>query len=313
MHKYLYNDWKLSSELRIKLNGKRVLLYLTFKKDFEVSCNPRNVAAVDVNENNVTLALFKDGKLSEVYRVETKLGRVVIAYSERRKRITEGKSTKDRSVKKALRKLRERERKMDIIYKTARFIEKLAYINNAVVVVGNVHKSKGKFVSKSRNSKLRHRIHQWSVSKLVEILNNKPLYVVEESEAYSSSKDPFSGKPIKNYTPSVIRIALRGGKRVRVAKITLRLVRLGNGLILDRDIIGAINIGLKHLSTDGSLVALGSTGPHEVWVKLVNPHQGPTPLMKLKVVETNYKYREWGNASLKLLRLAVEKPMVLAA
>ncbi|MGC8954116.1 MAG: IS200/IS605 family accessory protein TnpB-related protein, partial [Desulfurococcus sp.] len=129
-------------------------------------------------------------------------------------------------------------------------------------------------------------IHQWSVSKLVEVLDNKPIYVVEVSEAYSSSRDPFSGEPIENYTPSVIRVAVRG-RRVRVAKVALRLARLGNGLTLDRDVVGAVNIGLKHLSADGSPVALGSTGPHEVRVKLVNPHRGPTPPTELKVIETN--------------------------
>jgi len=79
--------------------------------NFDVMYNPRNVVAVDVNENNVTLAVFREGKLSEVYRVETGLGRIVIAYSERRKRITKGKSTKTRYVRKVLKKLREKERK----------------------------------------------------------------------------------------------------------------------------------------------------------------------------------------------------------
>jgi len=32
---------------------------------------------------------------------------------------------------------------------------------------------------------------------------------------------------------------------------------------------------------DGSPMALGSTGAHEVWVKPVNPHQGPTPLTEI--------------------------------
>ncbi|WP_042667305.1 hypothetical protein [Desulfurococcus amylolyticus] len=86
---------------------------------------------------------------------------------------------------------------------------------------------------------------------------------------------------------SVIRAAVRGARRVRVAKVVLRLVRLGNGLTLDRDVVGTVNIGLKHLSTDGSPVALGSTGSHEVRVKLVNPHQGSTPPTELKVIETN--------------------------
>jgi len=35
---------------------------------------------------------------------------------------------------------------------------------------------------------------------------------------------------------------------------------------------------VKYLNSDGSPVALGSTGVHEVWMKLVIPHQGPTPL-----------------------------------
>ncbi|AFK51838.1 transposase, IS605 OrfB family [Thermogladius calderae 1633] len=286
LRRYLYSGWSLSSELRVKLDGKRVLLYLTFKKDFEVSYNPNNVIAVDVNENNVTLAVFKNRALYEVYRVETSLGKMVIAYSERRRRIAEGRSTKDRGVRRALRRLRERGRKMDIIYKVARFIEELAYANSAVVVVGDVRKGKRKLASRAGSNRLRHRIHQWSVSKLVEVLDNKPIHVVEVPEAYSSSRDPFSGEPIKGYAPSVIRVAVRG-RRVRVAKVVLRLARLSNGLTLDRDVVGAVNIGLKHLTADGSPVALGSTGPHEVRVKLVNPHQGPTPPTELKVIETN--------------------------
>ena len=30
LHRYLYNGWKLSSELRLKLNGGKVVIYLTF-------------------------------------------------------------------------------------------------------------------------------------------------------------------------------------------------------------------------------------------------------------------------------------------
>jgi len=175
--------------------------------------NPRNVVAVDVNENNVTLAVFRERKLSEVYRVETGLGRIVIAYSERRKRITKGKSTKTRYVRKVLKKLREKERKQDIIYKTAKIIEQLAIQNNAIVVVGNVHKDKKKLIEKTKKDYLRHRIHQWSVSKLVEVLNNKPIHVVEVSEARSSSVDPFTKKSIKKFTPSVIRYAVRGVRK----------------------------------------------------------------------------------------------------
>jgi putative transposase len=207
--------------------------------------------------------VFIDRRLHEVYRIETSIGRIVIAYSERRREIAENRSTRDRDVRKFLRRLHEGERKEDIIYKTAGIIEEIAKRYNAVLVVGNAHRGKDRMASNASKKNLRHRIHQWCASKLVETLNNKPLYVVEESEAYSSSRDPFSGKPIKRYTPSVIRIALRGGRRVRVIKIQLRLARLSNGLTMDRDVIGAINIGLRYLSSDESPMPLGSTATHE--------------------------------------------------
>jgi putative transposase len=291
LHRYLYNNWKPSSELKLKLSSGKILVYLTLTKEFEISYNPDNSVAVDINENNVTLAVFVGRKLHEIYRIETNIGSIVIAYSERRKRIAENRSTRDRIARKALRKLREGERKEDIIYKTAGIIEEIARKYSATVVVGNAHRGKSRMASKASKKNLRHRIHQWCASKLVEILNNKPLHVVEESEAYSSSRDPFSGKPIKRYTPSVTRIALRGGRRVGVIKIQIRLARLSNGLTMDRDMIGAINIGLKYLSSDGSPVALGSTGTHAARVKLVIPSLGATPLTEIQIFTNTIKYR----------------------
>jgi hypothetical protein len=106
--RYLYGGWRLASEFRFKILGKKVVVYLSFTREFEIGYNPRNVVAVDVNENNATVALFKDGTLADVYRVETNLGWIVIAYSERRKRIVQGKSTKSREVKKRLKNLCEK-------------------------------------------------------------------------------------------------------------------------------------------------------------------------------------------------------------
>ena len=75
---------------------------------------------------------------------------------------------------------------------------------------------------------------------------------------------------------------------MRVIKIQMRLARLSNGLTLDRDVIGAINIGLKYLSTDGRGVAFTSTGTHAAWAKLVIPSLGPTPLTELKIFTHKY-------------------------
>jgi len=70
---------------------------------------------------------------------------------------------------------------------------------------------------------------------------------------------------------------------VRVIKIQIRLARLSNRLTMDRDVIGAINIGLKYLKSDGRGMAFPSTEPHEVWVKLMIPSRGLTPLTELKI------------------------------
>jgi len=112
--------------LKLRLVGRKIVAYLTFTKGLEIEYGPGNVVAVDVNENNVTVSVFRNNILADVYRVETHLGRMVIAYAERRRRITEGKSTKTREARKELRRLRERERKLDILRKAERFIERLA-------------------------------------------------------------------------------------------------------------------------------------------------------------------------------------------
>ncbi len=44
--------------------------------------------------------------------------------------------------------------------------------------------------------------------------------------------------------------------RFKVVKVVLRIAYV-DGRIVERDVIGAINIGLKYLSSDGSPVALG--------------------------------------------------------
>ena len=61
----------------------------------------------------------------------------------------------------------------------------------------------------------------------------------------------------------MIRTAVKGLNRIRILKIILRITKV-SGRILERDVVGAINIGLKYLNSNGSPVALGSTGTHEV-------------------------------------------------
>jgi len=281
---YLYGGWELSKELRIKLVGGKIIAYLAFEKVAEVGYDPDNVVAVDINEDNVTAAVLLKGVLVGFVRVETGLGRIAIAYSERRKRISRGRSTSNRAVRKALEKLREKERKEDIVYKTAGVIEELATKYNARVVIGDVYKDKDKILERVSDSRVRHRIAQWSASKLTKILKQKPVHVETVSERDTSSKDPFDHSRELSYTPAVIRFAMvSGGLRARVIKIRLRLARLSNGWILDRDMVGALNIGLRALSSDGRGMAFPSTEPHGVWAKLVNPHRGLTQTTEFRI------------------------------
>ena len=290
--RYLYGGWIPASELKLKTDGgRRVLAYITFVKVYAILYDKKNVIAVDVNENNITIAVFRNGVLVEVIRIETGLGKLVIAYAVRRKRISKGKSTKTREVKKKLRKLRERDRKKDLLYKVVNFIEELARENNAVVVIGDISGDDKERMEKNKGRKLRHRIHQWSIATLIKLLEDRPVHVVRVSERGSSSIDPFTKKRIEGYSPLVIRTAVRGAKgRFKVVKVVLRIAYV-DGRVVERDVLGAINIGLKYLSLDGSPMALGSTGAHEVWVKLVIPHLGPTPLTGLQIFTDTIKYR----------------------
>ena len=292
LHRYLYGGWIPASELKLKADGgRRVLAYITFVKVYAVFYDKKNVIAVDGNENNITIAIFKNGVLVEVIRIETGLGRIVIAYAVRRKRISKGKSTKTREVKKKLRKLREGDRKKDLLYKVVNFIEELARENNAVVVIGDISGDDKERMEKNKGRKLRHRIHQWSIATLIKLLEDRPIHVVRISERGSSSVDPFTKKRINGYSPLVIRTAVRGAKGMfKVVKVVLRVAYV-DGRVVERDVVGAINIGLKYLSSDGSPVALGSTGAHAVWVKLMIPHQGPTPLTEIQVFTDTIKYR----------------------
>ena len=179
--RYVYEGWRVSQELKLRLVGRKVLVWLTFEKEVEVDTKDGNHISIDVNENNVTVAVFEDFKLKELRRYETGLGRIVVNYSLRREEITKGHSTKDELIKKKLGKLRERERKIDVLRKTVKRITELARSLSAKVVVGKFSsRSKDKMES-NKNDKLRHRIHQWSVVKFLEMLKTQPIEVAAVS------------------------------------------------------------------------------------------------------------------------------------
>ena len=295
LRKHLEEGWKLAKELKFKLVGRKAVFYLVFQKEFEVQYNEKNVVAVDVNESNVTVAVFQDGNLVYLERIEMQLDRIVIAYAEKRRRILKGHSWTERGVRKRMKKLsrRERNRKDDILHKVAKRIADLALQYNAVVVVGDVGKHKRKIVERQRWRKMRHRLFQWSVQKLVKYLEAKPVHVELINESRTSSWDFITGKKIKNWIPSVTRIAVRRGccfLRVKVLKIRLRYGNAGTHLV-ERDFNGAINIGLKYLrkNSDVRASALSVNAPHDAPVILMigGRRRNPSPIRVPVVIRSD--------------------------
>jgi len=192
----------------------------------------------------------------------------------------------DREVRSKLKKLREKRRKLDVVRKVAKFIERLAEERNAVVVVGRITYRAKEKMGRDKGRKLRHRIHQWNVRTLLKLLEEKPIQVVEVGESGTSSRTP-SGVHI-SFRPLVIRRAVRGASgRVRPVKTRLRVGRAGDEA-WERDVLGAVNIGLRYLQM-GGFVASAPTGAHAARAMLMNPRLGPTPLAEISTIIARYR------------------------
>ena len=285
---YLHEGWSASQELKLRLVGKKILVWLTFEKEVEVETKEGNYISIDVNENNVTLAIFEGFKLKELRRYETGLGRIVVNYSLRRKKITKGNSTKDELVKKKLSRLREKERKIDVLRKSVKRITDLARSLNGKVIVGKFSLRAKENMEGDKNARLRHRIHQWSVIKFTELLKAQPIDVEELSEAYTSSINPFDGEKLKKrrqvvekivkvFNPYLMTGTAHEGGEIKIFKVNVRYLESGKAM-LERDSIAPLNLAKK---VDGRVVVFLSTSPNELRVTVYDPLRG-VPVAELK-------------------------------
>ncbi|BAB66123.1 IS200/IS605 family accessory protein TnpB-related protein [Sulfurisphaera tokodaii] len=295
--RYLYEGWRVAEELKLRLIGRKVVIWLTFEKEEEVNVKEGNYLSIDVNENNVTVAVFEGFKLKEIRRYETNLGRIVVNYAIRRKEITKGYSTKEELIKKKLRRLRERERKLDVLRKTVKRIAELAKSFNARVVVGKFSSMAKERMEKDKNDELRHRVHQWSVVKFVELLKAQPVDVEEVSEAYTSSINPFNGKKLKKskqiierivkvFNPYLMTGTAHEGRGIKVFRVNARYLD-GGDVLLERDSIAPLNLMKK---VDGRVVVFPSTSPNELRVTVYEPSRG-VPVVELEVIKSKDKLR----------------------
>ena len=287
----LHEGWRVSQELKLRLVGKKVLVWLTFEKEVEVETKDGNYISIDVNENNVTLVVFEGFKLKELRRYETKLGKIVVNYSLKREKITKGNSTKDELVKKELRRLRERERKIDVLRKSVKGITDLARSLNAKVIVGKFSSRAKEKMESSKDAKLRHRIHQWSVIKFGEMLKAQPIEVEEVSESYTSSINPFNGEKLKKgrqvvervvrvFNPYLMTGSAHEGGGIKVFKVNARYLESGE-VLLERDSIAPLNLAKR---VDGRVLKFPSTSPNELRVTVYDPLRG-VPVAELEVIK----------------------------
>ncbi|WP_230950219.1 RNA-guided endonuclease InsQ/TnpB family protein [Sulfolobus acidocaldarius] len=190
--KYYNKGWALASESSFKLcKGNVVKLYPVFKKPLPKPYDVKGFIPVDLNEDNVSLLL--DGK---PLLVETSVKKITLGYAYKRKRISEGRSTKDRDVKRALKSLKERFKKLDIRRKLAKLIVTEALREGKGIVLEDLPKNTPeKMVQDIKDKQLRDRIYKSAFASLKNAIVEKakefgvPVLLV--NPAYTSSVCPI--------------------------------------------------------------------------------------------------------------------------
>ncbi|MHA1606111.1 MAG: RNA-guided endonuclease InsQ/TnpB family protein [Candidatus Freyarchaeota archaeon] len=218
-----FKDWRIGQAWLIKkCNG--LFLNVVFSKEVELR-NVIDVVGVDVNENNVTLALLDDfdKKITKEKTIRT-------AYFLKRRKI-QSKIKTGKTRRKLLAKYGEREknRVLDVYHKVANWIVKKALKNNSAIALENLKNIRRKI---KYSSEMNGRLHRWSFRKLQLIieykakLNGVPVIYVDAKG--TSRTCPICGEKL---SPN--------GHRIMKCKKC--------GLEADRDVIGACNIRLRGL------------------------------------------------------------------
>jgi len=133
-YKLLARGFKPTSHAKIKLDrrSRRVIIHLSLEKEIEIY-KPGNIKPVDVNENSVA-TLYEAFALI----LETDLAETTLGYSYRKKSIQRRNGSDSRETRKAMKKLREGEKKRDYRMKTANMIIREAMRMRGVMVVERI-------------------------------------------------------------------------------------------------------------------------------------------------------------------------------
>ncbi|MEM0143826.1 MAG: transposase, partial [Candidatus Parvarchaeum sp.] len=260
-HKQFYihynGGWTLRDSCRWKIEDRKLTLYVFFRKIVEPNTNYNRVIGIDVNENNVTLFTLPDHK---AITIVTNHSKVVLGYAYRRKAIQERHAHDKRSLRVALRKLREKNVKKALRDKVASTIANTAKGENAVLVLEKLPKSFQDIAVKKDGLKSfdAHRLKQSAIRGIQKRITEKALEYgikVEFVNPKNTSRTcPKCGSSLNSVTSN----AQRKGWQPRILKCKKC------GFTHDRDVIAAWNIAKK---LDVSLMPWGSKGAHDPYVE----------------------------------------------
>ncbi|HDH44992.1 MAG TPA: transposase [Thermococcus sp.] len=222
-----FKDWKVGQAWLVK-TPKGVFINVVFSKEVEIRA-PKAFVGVDLNENNVTLAL-PNGEFVQIITHEREIRTGYFVKRRKiQKKIRAGKKREE-----LLQKYGERERNRlnDFYHKIANVIVEFAkrYGGIALEDLTEIRDSI------RYSAKMNGRLHRWSFRKLQSIIKYKAklkgVRVVFVNPAHTSSLCPICGEKL---SPN--------GHRVLKCKKC--------GFEADRDVVGSWNICLKALKMWG--------------------------------------------------------------
>jgi IS605 OrfB family transposase len=259
-YKLLARGFKPTSHAKIKLDrrNRRVFFHLSLEREVEIY-RPGNIKPVDVNENSVA-TLYEAFALI----LETDLAKTTLGYSYRKESIQRRNGSDSRETRKAMKKLREGEKKRDYRMKTANLIVRDALRTRGVIVIERISGDDIRvMIAMYRNKQLRHRIYQSALKGELNAIIDKareygvPVLMVDPRN--TSKICPIHNASIE-YGEDRIGICSKGGERWHrevVALINLYFKAL------EALYEGSAQKGFGDPRVDGSPVPLGSTATGE--------------------------------------------------
>jgi putative transposase len=259
-YKLLARGFRPTSHAKIKLDrrNRRVFFHLSLEKEIEIY-KPEDIKPVDVNENSVAT-------IHKAFTVilETDLTKTTLGYSYRKESIQRRNGSSGKEARKAMKKLREGEKKRDYRMKTANMIVRDALRMRGVIVIERITGEDIRvMIARYRDRQLRHRIYQSALKGELNAIIDKareygvPVLMVDPR---NTSKICPIHKATIEYGEDRIGICSEGGERWH------------------REVAALINIYLKALEAlyegyaqkgfevsilDGSPIPLGSTATYE--------------------------------------------------